>query len=68
MPLTDDLLDLLDALNRHGPVMTKSNIARTYADAVAEAASRGFITTLIDDEATREWRLTPRGLAARTMK
>ncbi len=61
--LATDVRDLLRNLHLHGPVLTKSDTARVYADAVAEAASRGFITTIFEDAATRTWRLTPQGLA-----
>lgn len=57
----------MTALYEIGPAMTKGNLAREYADAVAEAASRGWITTLLDGEATRCWRLTPQGLAVLQM-
>ena len=44
---------------------TKANEVREYADEVAEAASRGFITTSIVPQGTifgRLWKLTPEGL------
>lgn len=45
---------------------TKSNEVRECADEVAEAASRGFITTSIVPRGSlfgRLWKLTPEGLA-----
>lgn len=45
---------------------TKSDDARNCADLVAEAASRGFITTAIipnGDLCGRLWKITPVGLA-----
>lgn len=47
-------------------VTTKSDEARTYADEIAEAASRGFITTAIAPRGSlygRIWKLTPQGLS-----
>lgn len=44
---------------------TKSDEARAYADEIAEAASRGFITTLVTPGGSlhgRLWKLTPEGL------
>jgi hypothetical protein len=44
---------------------TKSDEARIYADEIAEAASRGFITTSVAPHGTiygRLWKLTPSGL------
>jgi hypothetical protein len=68
MPLIpDDVHEALSLIHIDGPLKTKANGSRIYADAIAEAASRGFITTLLDDEATRYWRLTPKGLAVLTM-
>lgn len=46
-------------------ITTKSDRARAYADTVAEAASRGFITTLNvpgHPEHGCVWRLAPGGL------
>lgn len=46
-------------------VTTKSDEARLYADEIAEAASRGFITTAVAPHGTlygRLWKLTPSGL------
>lgn len=45
---------------------TKANEVRDYADEVAEAASRGFITTAIVPDGSlygRLWKLTPLGLS-----
>lgn len=47
-------------------VTTKSDEARIYADEIAEAASRGFITTAVAPHGTlygRLWKLTPSGLS-----
>lgn len=44
---------------------TKSDLARAYADEIAEAASRGFLTTSVvpgRDIHGRLWKLTPGGL------
>lgn len=44
---------------------TKSDEARLYADEIAEAASRGFITTAVAPHGSlygRLWKLTPQGL------
>lgn len=45
---------------------TKSDLARAYADEIAEAASRGFLTTSVvpnRDIHGRLWKVTPCGLA-----
>lgn len=45
---------------------TKADEARYYADEIAEAASRGFITTSITPGGSlhgRLWKLTPEGIA-----
>lgn len=45
---------------------TKADEARVYADEIAEAASRGFITTQVTpggDVYGRLWKLTPSGTA-----
>lgn len=45
---------------------TKSDIARDYADEIAEGASRGFLTTQVVPSRTtygRLWKVTPEGLA-----
>lgn len=47
-------------------ITTKSDEARSYADEIAEASSRGFITTSVIPGGTiygRLWKLTPDGLA-----
>lgn len=47
-------------------VTTKSDEARLYADEIAEAASRGFITTAVAPHGSlygRLWKLTPSGLS-----
>jgi hypothetical protein len=44
---------------------TKSDEARAFADEIAEAASRGFISTIVRPEGGlygRLWKLTPQGL------
>ncbi|MGZ2448513.1 hypothetical protein ACVIRO_001267 [Rhizobium ruizarguesonis] len=64
MPLALHMDELLRSLHIEGPARLKSNLARAFAFEVAEAASRGFITSLIDGEASQSWRLTPQGLAA----
>lgn len=44
--------------------MTKSQLARTYADEIAVCASRGWLSVILPDgEIGRHWRLTPAGLA-----
>jgi hypothetical protein len=43
---------------------TKSDDVRSYADEIAEAASRGFITTIVIPNGSlhgRLWKLTPKG-------
>ena len=46
------------------PFTTKSDFARLYADAIAIAASDGFITTkLAVGLYSRSWSLTPSGLS-----
>ena len=62
------LTELLQHLHAYGPFTTKSAAARAFADEIAEAASRGFVTSLLNDEASRSWRLTPRGLAVLAME
>lgn len=45
---------------------TKSDFARDHQDALAEASSRGFMTTLVVPGRTvhgRLWKITPEGLA-----
>ena len=58
-----DVLTVLEAARSPG-IFTKSNLARTLADAIAEAASRGWITTQSDVRTYgRVWMLTTAGLA-----
>jgi hypothetical protein len=50
------------------PVTTKSDDSRVFADEIAEASSRGFITTAVvpPNKASiygRIWKVTPEGLA-----
>lgn len=48
------------------PLTTKSDDARMFADDIAEAASRGFITTSTIPKGVvfgRLWKLTPEGLS-----
>lgn len=57
---------LLCALQRvwRGEITTKSDYSRSMADEIAEAASRGFITTILIPGKSgwgRVWRLTPSG-------
>jgi hypothetical protein len=55
-----DVLNLAWSL----PFSTKSDFARAYADAVAEAACRGLITTRTDAGGWGHfWRITPAGAA-----
>lgn len=61
---------LLEVLYRvwSGQITTKSDLARHYADEVAEAASRGWITTEIIrpvfSDYGRQWRITASGVTA----
>lgn len=61
---------LLEVLYRvwSGQITTKSDLARHYADEVAEAASRGWITTEIvrpmESDYGRQWRITSQGVTA----
>ncbi|WP_051447582.1 hypothetical protein [Rhizobium leguminosarum] len=64
MSLTLNMSELLSLIHTNGPARLKSNLARAFADEVAEAASRGFLTSLLDGEPSQSWRLTPQGLAA----
>lgn len=60
---TRAIVDVLAAARSPG-ISTKSNLARTHADAIAEAASRCWITTQIGPtEFGRVWLLTTSGLA-----
>lgn len=46
-------------------VTTKSDDARTFADEIAEASSRGFITTSVTPQTTlygKLWKITPDGM------
>lgn len=53
---------LLEEAWDHG-VRTKGNLARAYADELAAAASRGFLTTETPRGIYgRKWRITPAGL------
>lgn len=50
-----------------GQVTTKSDISRQLANEIAEAASRGWITTMIlhktpPNNFGSQWRMTPKGL------
>lgn len=59
------LVSLLQKVWVYG-MTTKSDDARTFADEVAEAASRGFITTTIIPGGRifgRLWKMTPEGIA-----
>lgn len=51
-----------------GQITTKSDLSRHYADEIAEAASRGWITTEIlrprDNDYGRQWRMTAAGITA----
>ncbi|MTD92893.1 hypothetical protein GIW81_00935 [Hyphomicrobium sp. xq] len=45
------------------PYSTKSDFARAYADEIAEAACRGYLTVRASDgEWGRVWRITPLGV------
>lgn len=49
------------------PITTKSDLAREYADEIAEAASRGFLTTRVVYGSPRavwgrRWKVTAEGL------
>ena len=62
---TADLAQVLSRLWTYS-VTTKSDEARIYADEIAEASSRGFITTAVAPHGTlfgRLWKLTPTGLS-----
>lgn len=59
-----DAVAVLRHIHHHGPAMTKSQLARTYADEIAICASHGWLTVILPDgEEGRCWRLTPTGLA-----
>jgi hypothetical protein len=65
MERTLELCQVLSRLWTYS-ITTKSDEARIYADQIAEAASRGFITTAIAPHGTlfgRLWKLTPSGLS-----
>ena len=54
---------MLEAARSPG-IFTKSNLARAHADAIAEAASRGWLTTQTGpNEFGRVWLLSTAGLA-----
>lgn len=61
---------LLEVLYRvwSGQITTKSDLARHYADEVAEAASRAWITTEIiqpgENDYGRQWRISASGVTA----
>lgn len=58
-----NIVKVLERAHR-GPFKTKSDFARCYADAVAMAASDGFITTrMAAGIYSREWHITPSGLS-----
>lgn len=60
----DGLLRVLQHLWTYA-LTTKSDTARNFADEIAEAASRGFITTQVafgDDLCGRLWKITVAGL------
>lgn len=59
------LLSLLQRVWTY-PITTKSDVARECADEIAQAASHGYITTVIVPTHTltgRIWKITPDGLA-----
>lgn len=59
--MPEDVLYVLDLAWRSG-FTTKSDPARENADAVAEAASRGLITTQSwDGSWLKRWQITPKG-------
>lgn len=65
---TDASLDLVLGQAWAGGFSTKSDFARANADAVAEAASRGFITSVNErGEFGRWWRITKPGLHVLTL-
>lgn len=58
------LLSLLQHIHTYA-FTTKANLTRDHADVVAEASSRGFITTEVVPGSAfygRLWKITPRGL------
>lgn len=59
------LLQLLQRVWTYA-ITTKSDYAREYADEIAEAASRGFLTTAVVPGRAihgRLWKVTPQGLS-----
>jgi len=57
------MMEVLETARSPG-IYTKSNLARTYANAIAEAASRCWISTRLDHrDYGRVWMLTTSGLA-----
>jgi len=61
---SQELVQVLSRLWTYS-ITTKSDEARLYADEIAEASSRGFITTSVAPNGTlygRLWKLTPQGL------
>lgn len=63
MSIEPDMREVL-ALARVGSMTVKSDAARRLAESLAEAASRGWVSTQIGREAFgRLWLLTPAGAA-----
>lgn len=59
--IPDDVLLVVSQAWSEG-FTTKSNIARDNADAIAESASRGLITTQSwNGEWLKRWQITPKG-------
>lgn len=57
------MLKLLNHLNTHGFVTTRSDVARTNAEVVAMCSLRGLITTQLPNGSFgNRWRLTVAGL------
>lgn len=56
---------MLSTIWRHGVTRTKSDLSRHYATEIAEAASRGWLTSEMPFDVNRygvHWRLTPAGI------